>query len=164
MNINDLFQQASAAPDAPDYPDLLTNKELPQGTELTAEIVYTKAAVNEKGTLVFTNKLRILSGEHTDGEFFDTVYVSPKESAAGFNKRAFAKLAAAGLTGEFFASQPSNEAIAKALLNKKVKVTIAWQKQTAEAIEAGKRPFSEHLWSPATASASGPAGFSPQGF
>lgn len=166
MNINDFFQESESAADAPEFAPLLGNAELPQGAVVLCELVYTDARTSAAGAPSFINKLKIVEAGHPleGGEFFDSITLSAKKTdgAIGYNKRMFAKLGATGLGATFFSSNPSNEAVAKAMLGRKVKVTIKWQKPADDG-----RVWSEHTWSTADeAVTTGPAGFSaaPKGF
>ena len=160
FNINDMFQAAQGAADT-SFGDLLGADDMPDGLEVDCEIVYSKAGTTSKGAPSWTNKLQITEGDLAGGEFFDSVYLSANQTDGGlsYNKRMFAKIQAAGLSAQFFASQPSAESIATALKGQKVRVRIKWQKQSAEDIAAGKRPFGEHTWTPIEATVAGLSGF-----
>ncbi len=168
MNLSDYFNNSKDADDsAGGGGDLLSDAELPAGTVVVAEIVYSKAGTTKSGAPSWTNKLQVLEGDHAGGEFFDSIYLSGKQSAGalGYNKRQFAKLGAAGLDADFFSSNPSTDATATALKGTKVAVTIKWQEITDEERAAGKTPFGEHTWSSAAAAAEGAAeGITPSGF
>jgi len=153
-NINEMFSKAQDAEDSDDFPDLLGPDELPTGEDVLVEIVYSKAGETKKGAPSFTNKVKVLEGPHKDGEFFDSIYLSMHSHS--HNKRCFAKLAATGLGADFFASNPSTEAIAAAVKGKQVTVNVKWQKPAADG-----KVWGDHSWSPADefAPADGPAGF-----
>ena len=161
-NINDMFQ-ASKDVETQDFADLLGPDQLANGQKVRAEIVFSKAGETKQGAPSWTNKLQVLDGDHKDGEFFDSIYLSAKttDGALGYNKRQFAKIQATGLGEQFFSSNPSAEAIAKALVGKTVIVSIKWQAPNEDG-----RVFGEHTWGADDAApAGGPAGFSaPAGF
>lgn len=162
MNINDLFKDAEAAEDAYEQDGLLGSDDLPKGTQLRAKISYSGAGLTNAGAPKWTNKLQVVEDGPLQGrEFWDSIYMSANPTAGGarFNKQAFAKLAAAGLTPSFFDANPSAEAIADAIKGVEVLVTIDWETDDKGSV------WGRHVWSPAVAAASGPAGFSaPEGF
>lgn len=141
MNINDMFQAAEAAPDEN---TLLGPDELPTGTTVLCEIVYSGSKIrpakekdNKGAAPTFNSKLRVIEPGHPQegGEFFDAIHLSGgdfqgviNDNQHAYNKRLFAKLQGAGLSAAFFGSSPSNEAISKALVGSKVRVTMQWQK------------------------------------
>lgn len=166
QNINDLFQAAETADDSPTFENspLLTHEELPEGTEVLCEIVWTDTHVRDNGGVTFSNKLEVLEGDHTGGAFFDSLHLSggtngtltPGQNA--YNKRLFNKIKATGLDGAFFAASPSNEAIAKAMKGAKVVVKVRWQD------EKDGRVWLDNTttWTPATPAAT--SGYTPKGF
>ena len=172
-NINDLFQAAEAAEDTGGFADLLTHRELPTGTEVLCEITYcgakTRPAKDGKGPAkTFNSKLKVIEPGHQyeGGEFFDAIHLSGGDATGkltdgqlGYNKRLFAKLQGAGLGAAFFGSNPSDEAIAKALVGCKVRVKLKWQAEDAQG-----RAFLDNTttWSPVDV-ASSAGGYVPQG-
>jgi len=149
MNINDLFQSAQGAEDTTqDFPDNLGPDELPHGTEVLCKIAWAqvkerpaKPAEDKGPAITFSTKLEVLEGEHAGGQFFDSIHLSGGDTSGNltsgqesYNKRLFAKITAAGLDGNFFATNPSHEAIAKGLLGSKVRVKVQWQKPNAKGL------------------------------
>lgn len=175
MNINDLFNQSKDAEDT-GFGDLLGPKQLPSGTEVLCEIVWSQAGTTKKGGKQFKNKFKVLEGDHEGGEFFDNLYFSPgtDDGQLSYNKRLFGKLQGAGLGAQYFSQEPSDEAIATALVGNKVRVKIQWQALTAEQKakeEAGEpqTPFLNNTttWSPADGAGGGsyvPGSSAPKGF
>lgn len=167
MNINEMFQAAESAPGQ------LGPDELPNGSEVLCEIVFSKAKTraakpnDDKGPgKTFSQKLKVIEPGHPaeGGEFFDSIHFSGgdlngemSDGQLAYNKRLFAKLTGAGLSAAFFASNPSDEAIAKALTGTKVRVKVQWQKQTAKQKESGDNPFLDNTttWSPVDGGGSG---------
>ena len=139
-NINEMFQ---ASDEAPDTDTLLGPDQLPTGTVVRCNIVYSKASMRaakteqDKGPgKTFLNKLEVTEGEFKGQSFFDSLHLSGgkldgtfTDGQIGYNKRLFAKLTGAGLTKSFFAANPSDEAIAKALVAAKgdISVKVMWQ-------------------------------------
>jgi hypothetical protein len=133
-NINDLYNQAAGADDSADFPDNLTQAELPNGTVVSVEAVWTEAKTRTNGGKTFAAKFEVTEGEHKGGQFFDSIHLSNGDKGKltdgqqSYNKRLFAKLAGAGLDGAFFSTSPSDEAIATALKGTKLSIKVQWQK------------------------------------
>lgn len=140
MNINDMFQAAEGAEDS-GFADLLGPQDLPNGTEVLCEITFSKSktrpAKGDKGPgKTFSTKLKVIEPGHpaNGGEFFDSMHLSGGDVSGNltdgqlsYNKRLFAKITATGVGATFFASNPSDEAVAKAMLGSKVRVKVQWQ-------------------------------------
>lgn len=164
-NINDMFQAADAASES----GLLGPDALPTDTVVKCRIVFSQAKIRaanlekDKGVAkTFNSKLEVIEPghPHEGGQFFDAIHLSGgdhegemSDGQLGYNKRLFGKLQGAGLTGQFFAGNPSDEAIAKALVGKEVIVKLQWQERTDKQKETGQDPFLDNTttWSPVDA-------------
>ncbi len=159
-----MFQQAKEVVSTDLGPD-----ELPNGSEFTAKIAASSAKIRKNGGLSFNVKLEIVEAGHPyeGGEIWDSLHLSAGDGQGGFsknqlqyNQRLFGKLQGAGLSDEFFASNPSNEAIAKAIKGNVIRVKIQWQEPTDDG-----RIFTDNTttWSPldGAPAASGGGGYVP---
>ena len=149
MNFNDLYNASANVEDSPTYEDNILEgpDALPNDERVTAKIAYCKAGTSKgSGAPQWINKLEITSGEYQGGQFWDTITLSVKTSdgAKRYNKAQFAKLAAAGVTPEFLASNPSQEAIEAVLKDSTVDVIINWEKPDADG-----KVWSRHVWTEA---------------
>jgi len=131
MNINDLYTGSKDAADDGGFAPTLDHNDLPEGTKVLCEVTYSAPGKTTKGATKFTNKLKVIEDghPHQGGEFFDGLNfsVGKTDGQKSYNKRLFAKLEGAGLGEAFWSSNPSEEAIAKALVGQKINVTIRWQ-------------------------------------
>lgn len=128
VNINDLYNDAKDAKGDDDA--LLGPDDLPEGETVTAKLFSSTPKVSSKGGQGFQNVFEVVEGPAKGGKFIDSIWFSSgtKDSQKAYNKRMFNKLMGAGLTEEFFQSNPSPEAIAGALKGTVLNVKIRWQK------------------------------------
>lgn len=148
-NFNELYTASAGVEDAPEFDDTILDgpEVLPNDERVTAKLVYVKGGTSKgSGAPQWVNKLEITSGEYQGGQFWDTITLSVKTSdgAKRYNKAQFAKLAAAGVTPEFLATNPSQEAIEKVLKDATVDVIVQWEKPDADG-----KVWSRHVWAEA---------------
>lgn len=141
-NINSLFQAAKNAEDNGGG-DELTHTDVESGTELTALVKWAKAVTSKAGNPGIRFRLQVTEGDHKGATVWDAVYFStkPGDGPASFNKRNFAKIGAAGIDENFLSTNPSFDAIAKAIVEQTVTVRIKWQDPSDDG-----RVFGEHSW------------------
>ena len=131
-NINDLYTNSATAEDGKDgYDPLLTEAELPHDSTHRCEVTYSSNKIRGNGGQTFTVKFKVLEGEHKGGEFFDSLHLSGGDDLTptqlSYNKRLFGKLIAGGCTPEFFAQNPSADAISDTLKGQTLNVKVKWQ-------------------------------------
>lgn len=161
MNMADFFAAAADAPDSVGGGgDLLGHEDVPAGTQLRVKFEYVKGEI-KAGKPRLTIKAQVDDPESPfhEGQLWSSVYFSDGSTEGGrsFNKRQFAKLAAAGLGADFFSTNPSIEQIGKAVKSSPgVLLTVGWQKPGDDG-----RVFDEHTWAPLPSAGGTPDGWSP---
>lgn len=97
MNLADL--KRAAEEEGVDVDSAPSQKvELTDGENYLVKPERVTQGLNQKGTLVYGAMFRILDGpDNVNRVYWDNWYISPKESAAGFNARTFAYLERIGV-------------------------------------------------------------------
>lgn len=94
---------------------------------------------NEKGTRTFSVMFRVLDGpDNVNRVYWDNFYISPKDTAKGFNARAFHYLETVGLPVDVLSAANGDEGILTAAASQ-VKVNV-----TAGYDEKGDMKFNRH--------------------
>lgn len=157
VNFGDLYNESKDAEGGEDISP-------PDGTTFVVDFPYAEGKM-QGGKLRIQARSRVISdGEWKGGEFWNSLFFSPMGGTDGqksHNKKLFAKLLAAGLTEEFFASNPAPAAIGNALKKATVEVVIGW----SENEDKPNDPWADHKWrkapevDPFAVDADVPAGF-----
>lgn len=111
MNYAELMQNASSGFDP-----------LPAG-DYDVEVVKSENTTSSTGKTMFKVQMKVLNGPHAGRIVFNQFVVSPTSpNALGFF---FQHMRVLGLDGNYFAQNPSEEAIAAALVGRRCRVTVA---------------------------------------
>jgi hypothetical protein len=122
--------------------DAASVKPIPDG-DYNALIVEAEAVSSSNGKPMVKTKFRIVDGPQKDKKV-STQFVISAESAVAL-KIFFQHMAALGLNADFFAGNPSMDAVARAMVNRGCQVTIGtrpWQGVDRNEIK-NIRPFPE---------------------
>lgn len=129
-NISELYSSAQNASEDDDYgdDDFVTHSTSENGDTGIARVVYSSGRMKENGNTSIIIKGEFETGPHKGRSIWLSQTISAKESASSYNRRVFSALEALGLTGAFFASDPTPQAMGRAVGGNRVRVTVGWQK------------------------------------
>lgn len=109
---------------------------LPDGA-YNAVVVEATAVTSSTGKPMIKTKLRVVDGPQKDKPIWTQFVISPESPVA--LRIFFQHMAAMGLTSDFFATQPSTDAVAKALLNRQAVLELGkrtWQGQDRNEVKS----------------------------